>query len=164
MSHLGPLWTLVFSQAPNSFRTHYARLPTNLRNSFLPYALSCLPLVVSSLFAPIWFLPIVVPVNAYLLYGVAKAGDSALFSLDKVSAHFAVNMPLCAFVSCWGLALAALDRRAVMLHVVSIFCLLLMMACAPAFRFNLKRAERHIPLRASFVVLGIIASIAAFSG
>ena len=140
----------------------YDRAPELVRQSFIPFALASLPLVVTTACLPRLLAPLAMLLAIVLLYEVARFAESAMFAVGKLRSHLAVTMPLCGFVSAWGLALAMVGRPYAMLSVVGPFSLLLLLACAPAFRLREARTTRRIPLRYSFPVLAAIAWLASF--
>ncbi|RZI40362.1 hypothetical protein EGT07_23760 [Herbaspirillum sp. HC18] len=141
----------------------YSALPQAVRYSLLPVVIASLPLVVSSMFGAYWTIPIVIALTAVLLYFTALETDKFMFQLSKVRAHIAITMPLCGFISLWGIALALADRKGIMLGVVGPYSLLLLIACAPAYRWSQARKARRIPLHFSFPAIGAVVLAGSFA-
>jgi hypothetical protein len=135
----------------------YAALPLKVRDSALPFIITSIPLMLSSLAGAFLVMPIVIALTAFLLFQMTKTTDSYMFSLDKQQARLSITFPLCTFIAVWGITLAALGRKSMMNGVVGPYCLLLLIACAPAFRWNASRTTRRVPLWLSFSLAGLLA-------
>lgn len=135
----------------------YAALPSPVRNSALPFILTSMPLMLSSLAGAFMVMPVVVVLTAFLLFQMTKSTDTYMFSFDKQQARLSITFPLCTFISVWGILLAVLGRKSMMNGVVGPYCLLLLVACAPAFRWNALRTARRVPLWLSFSIAGALA-------
>lgn len=136
-------------------------LPLAARQSALPFIVASLPVVISSLLGAYVVMPLVVALTAYQLFLLTKRTDGFMFALTKMRSRVAITMPLCGFISAWGLALALLDRRSMMNGVVGPYCILILIACAPAFRWRAARTARYLPLWLSFSLAGALALAAA---
>lgn len=163
MSRPGLPWMHAFTQAADKAVQRFAALPAVWRESFLPLALASAPLLVGSAYAPSWMLPLLLVLTAVLLYQTAQTTERFMFQLDKVRAHLAITMPLCGFISVWGIALALAGRREVMLSVVGPYGLLLLLVCAPAYRLSQARTQRRVPLHYSFSAFACCALLASLS-
>lgn len=161
MSPLGLKLTRAISQASDQVVSRYERAPASVRQSFLPFALLSIPLLIGTALAPVWMAPLIEVLTMVLLYQVAESAESTMFAVDKIRAHLAVTMPMCGFISAWGIALALAGRPMLAFVVVGPYSLLLLLACAPAYRLSDARATRYIALRHSFPVLAALAFLAS---
>ena len=163
MLRLGRLWMRHISQLLDRGVQRYGTLPKAARQSFLPVVLASLPLTLGSTMGAYWTLPLVIVLTVALLYFTTLETDRFMFDLSKTRAHIAITMPMCGFISLWGIVLALMERREAMLGIVGPYSLLLLVACAPAFRWKQARVMRRIPLHYSFSIVGSIVLIGSFS-
>lgn len=141
----------------NSGQLRYGALPSHVRHSALPFVLTSMPITLSSLAGAYFVMPIVVALTAFLMFQITKGTDGYMFALDKMQARLSITFPLCTFIAVWGILLAALGRKSMMNGVIGPYCLLLLVACAPAFRWNSLRQKRRFPLWLSFSITGALA-------
>ncbi len=140
----------------------YAALPLAVRQSALPFLFVSLPLMMTSITGAFQLAPLVVLLSSYQLYLMTKFTDTYMFTLNKMAARLAVTFPLCTFISIWSMLLSLLSPDKKMLNgVVGPFCLLLLIACAPAYRWSETRTARRVPLWVSFSAAGSFAVIAS---
>lgn len=140
---------------------HNEALPLPLRQSALPFVVASLPVLASSVLGAYMVMPLVVALSAFLLYTMARSADSFLFTLSKQHARLAVTFPLCSFIAVWVILLTLIGRGAMVNGIVGPYCILLLVACAPAYRWRAGRTTRRIPLWLSFSVAGAVAVSAA---
>lgn len=141
----------------------YAGLPIALRQSFFPYFLISLPLVIASLFSIYHIMPFVVLGSAYLLYAVTVHTDTYIFCLTKMQSRIRITLPMVFFVSVWAIALAWFSRKEMMLGVVGPYVSLLMLCTAPAYRVFSTRTKRRVPLDVSFGLVTLISFLASLN-
>lgn len=141
----------------------YAALPLAARHSVLPFLLVSLPLVVLSLAGAYIVMPLVVGLTAYQLFLMTKSTDHYMFTLTPMQARLYVTFPLCMFVSAWIIGMSLLSSRTMTNAVVGPYVILLLIACAPAYRWNDERTKRRIPLWFSFSFAGTFAVIASLA-
>jgi hypothetical protein len=139
----------------------YDRLPLVMRQSALPFIIVSLPIVISSLLGAFIVMPLIVLLTAYQLYLLTLRTDEFMFSLSKFHARLGVTLPLCTFISVWAFAIALVSRKAMLNGVVGPYCVLLLVACAPAFRWKESRIARRLPAWVSFTTAGGIAFAAS---
>jgi hypothetical protein len=84
-----------------------------------------------------------------------------MFAIDKQRARLAVTFPLCSFIAVWVILLTLIGRGTIVNGVVGPYCILLLLACAPAYRWRAARTTRRIPLWLSFSAAGMFAVAAA---
>lgn len=135
----------------------YGSLPETVRQSALPFLLASIPMVISSALGAYFVMPLVVALTVVLIYKITQDTDSFMFGLSKKSALYKITTPLCAFISLWGLMLAFGGRHAMLNGVVGPYCLVLLLACAPAYRWNQERTNRRVSIRITFIIVGILA-------
>ena len=157
----GLAWTTLFIQrlelVTNRASDRYAALPLTLRESFLPFALACLPALLLSLVAPPWFMPLGVILTLYLVYEAGRSCEAPFFAFDRSQAHLRVMMPLYGFMPFWGLLLAANGSASLFLTAVCPLFLAIVYATSPALRYKLTRKRRRIPYPIGFsIVAGFI--------
>lgn len=140
---------------------HNEALPLAVRQSALPFVVASLPVLVSSVLGAYMVMPLVVTLSAILLYMMARSADSFLFTMSKQHARLAVTFPLCSFIAIWAILLTVIGRGAMVNSIVGPYCILLLVACAPAYRWRAARTTRRLPLWLSFSVAGAVAVAAA---
>ncbi len=160
MSPLGLRLTQGFTRAATSLQARYDGAPLAVRQSFLPFALASLPLVIGTTLGVALLIPVIALLSMVLLHQVATASEAMMFEVNKVRSHIAVTMPLCGFISAWGVGLAVAGRPAMMLSIVAPYSMLLLLSCAPAFRLRESRTKRRVPLKFSFPAIAAIAWLA----
>jgi hypothetical protein len=158
----GQQWMQRISQLFERGIERYNVLPQAVRYSLLPFVIASMPLLVSSMFGSKLIMPLVALLAVMLLYFTTLETDKFMFQVSRVRAHVAITTPLCSFISLWGIALASVDRKGMMLGIVGPYCLLLLIACAPAYRWKEARVTRRIPTRVSFSVMGAVVVFASF--
>ena len=136
---------------------HNEALPLAVRQSALPFTVASLPVLVSSVLGAYLVMPLVVALSAFLLYTMAHASDAFLFSMSKQRARLAVTFPLCSFIAVWVILLTLIGRGMMVNGIVGPYCILLLLACAPAYRFRSTRTTRYLPLWLSFTAAGALA-------
>ena len=160
----GLAWTTPFiqrlSRISDRASDRYAALPQTVRESFLPFALACLPALLLSLVAPPWFMPLGVILTLYLVYDAGRYCEAPFFALDRREAHIRVMMPLYGFMPLWGILLAFDAKAALFLSAVCPLFLAVIYAVSPALRYKLDRRRRRIPYTIGF---GIVAALVALS-
>lgn len=132
----------------------YAALPLPARESFLPFALACLPALLMSLAAPAWFMPLGVILTLYLVYDAGRYCEAPFFTLDRRQAHIRVVMPLYGFMPLWGILLALEAKAALFLTAVCPLFLAVIYAVSPALRNKLDRRQRRVPYAVGFSLIG----------
>lgn len=142
---------------------HNDALPEHVRHSALPFVVASLPVFIGSVAGAYIVMPLLLAVTSYLLYTMAKSTDEFMFSFDKQRARAAVTIPLCGFIAAWTLVLTAVGRTEMMNGVVGPFCILLLIACAPAYRWKAHRQARRVPLWISFLAAGSFSVLAALA-
>lgn len=145
----------------DSALARYAALPVKVKQSALPFALASLPILVSSLLGQYVVMPLVVALTAMLLYRITVITDKFMFTLSKGEALYSVTLPLCTFISVWGISLTLTGHYSMLNGVVGPYCLVLLFACAPAYRVNQLRTARRVPLPITFSIVGTLAVLAA---
>lgn len=141
----------------------YKTLPLALQQSFFPYVVTSLPLIIASLFSAYFLMPFIVLVTSYLLYMVTTHTDTYIFTLTKMQSRTRITIPMVFIISLWGLALAAFSRKEMMLGIVGPFIAILLLCTAPAYRMIASRDKRRIPLEVSFTILTIFAFLASLN-
>ena len=147
----------------DALQNKYSTLPVVLRQSFLPYFVISLPLVVASLFSIYHLMPFVMLGSAYLLYAVTVHTDTYIFTLTKMQSRVRITLPMVFFISVWAIALAFFSRKEMMLGVVGPYVSLLMVCTAPAYRIFSARQKRRIPLDVSFGTVTLISFLASLN-
>lgn len=140
---------------------HNEALPVSVRQSVFPFIVASLPVVASSVLDAYMILPLVVALSAFLLHTMTKSADLFLFAMSKQQARLAVTFPLCSFIALWVISLTLIGRGAMVNSVIGPYCILLLIACAPAYRWRAARTARRIPLWLSFSVAGTFSVVAA---
>lgn len=140
---------------------HYETLPGRVKQSALPCLLASGPMVISSLLGAYIVMPAVVILTVLLIYKLTTHTDGFMFEMTKADALYKVTMPLCSFISVWGISLAIMGRNSMLNGVVGPYCLVLLLACAPAYRWNQLRMKRRAPLGITFGVVGTLAVLAS---
>lgn len=140
---------------------HNEALPLSVRQSALPFTVASLPVLASSVLGAYMVMPLVVALSAFLLYTMTKSADSFLFTMSKQRARLAVTFPLCSFIAVWVILLTIIGRGPMVNGIVGPYCILLLLACAPAYRWRAERTTRRIPLWLSFSATGAFAVVAA---
>lgn len=146
-----------------SGQQRYSALPLAVRHSALPFLIVSLPLVVLTLAGASIVLPLVVALSAYQMFLMTKSTDAYMFSLTPMHARLYVTFPLCMFISAWTIGMSLLSSRTLTNAVVGPYVILLLIACAPAYRWNDARSARRIPLWLSFSIAGSFAVIASLA-
>lgn len=141
---------------------HYANLTPKIRNSALPYILASLPIVIMSITGSIIVMPLVILMSVVLIFYIAQDMDQMIFSFTKQQARKAITIPLTAFICAWGITLVLLSEGRMMNSVVGPYCGVLLVACAPAYRWNINTAKRRVPLALSLSLTGLVAVAASF--
>ena len=154
MSRRGRQWMQDISSAANRPCAWCTEVVPELALVLMIFA--SLPVVLGTLFMPLVLSPAVVLLSEGLLYIATKKADPMIFGMSRLSAYASITMPLCGFISLWGLGLAAVGRKPVMLGVVGPYALLMLLACAPAWRWQRERMSRRVPLKYSFPIVGAI--------
>jgi hypothetical protein len=131
--------------------------------SSAPFIVASLPAFICSLANANIIMPLICGVTAYQLFLKTQQTDPIFFQMTKTRARLAVTYPLCLFITIWGIALAMLGHKQMMNGIVGPFCIMLLIACAPAYRWKPSRTERRVPLWISFSIAGLIAVTAAFA-
>ena len=140
---------------------HNEALPVSVRQTALPFIIASVPVLVSSVLGAYMVMPLVVALSAFLLYTMTKSADAFLFTMSKQRARLAVTFPLCSFIAVWVILLTLIGRGPMVNGVVGPYCILLLLACAPAYRFRATRTTRRVPLSLSFSAAGVLAVSAA---
>lgn len=138
-------------------------LPAAMRGSAAPFILATLPVLVCSILGAFIVMPIVVALTAYQLFLLVKVTDPLLFTLDKKQSRLRVTFPMCTYIALWGIFLAMMGRSHMLNGIVGPFCILLLIACAPAYRWNALRTARRFDTRWTFSITGAIAVAAALA-
>ncbi|WP_395398708.1 hypothetical protein ACHMW6_00140 (plasmid) [Pseudoduganella sp. UC29_106] len=147
----------------NKVLDRYQQLPKVVRYGALPHLVISLPMLIGSLLAAYYVMPVAVLLSAYLLYSQAKQSDEVVFQMSKNEARLAVTFPLCSFVSAWVIVLSAQGNAQMLNGIVGPYCLMLLIACAPAFRWKHERTARRFPLAVTFSITAAIALAASLS-
>ncbi|MGK5033188.1 hypothetical protein [Janthinobacterium sp. MDT1-19] len=142
--------------------TRYARLPQKIRQSVFPFVLASLPIVVSSVLGMYIVMPIVVVMSTGLILLLTNETDAAFFEMSKTDARKFITLPLCGFIGVWGILLVLMGRGSMMNGVVGPYCVVLLVACAPAYRWKAAQVKRYVPLWLSFGFAGVLAVSASF--
>jgi len=141
----------------------YNVLPVWLRQSFFPFFLISVPIVIASLFSVYVIMPFVILASAYLLYEAALHTDKFIFSLTKMESRTRITIPMVFFISVWAIALAWFSRKEMMLGVVGPYVSLLLLCTAPAYRFSAKRDKRWCRLDVSFGLVTLFSFLASLN-
>jgi hypothetical protein len=137
------------------------KLPEKLKNSVAPFVIATIPLFIFSLFGIFFLMPVVVALTAIVVYFLVQRMDEILFSFDPQKARMAVTIPLCTFISIWAFTLAIVGRGKMLNGIVGPYCLILLIACAPSYRWKSNRKKRLVPTIISMSLAGILSFIAA---
>ena len=143
------------------FLQRYANMPTHVKYSALPFLIASIPMLISSVLGAYIVMPLVVLLTVLLIFRITESTDSFMFEMSMATALYSISFPLCTFISIWGLTLAYCGRNSMLNGVVGPYCLVLLLACAPAFRWNQLRKTRRVPLRITFLVVGTLAVLAS---
>lgn len=136
---------------------YYGTLSQSLRNSALPYILASIPIVILSITGTIIVMPLIILMSTVLIFYIAHGMDEVVFLFTKHEARKAITIPLTLFISAWGITLVILAKGHMMNGVVGPYCAVLLVACAPAYRWNVNRTTRRLPLWLSLSATGILA-------
>jgi hypothetical protein len=138
----------------DKLQTRYQKLPEASRHSLLPWVLISVPVVLNSLAGSLLVMPLMVLLSSYMLYLSTEKTESYIFNLSKMQCRVGITIPLCIFISLWGISLAYLGKKEMMLGIVGPYSALLLLCAAPAYRWNSKRTARRVPLKISFMITG----------
>lgn len=135
----------------------YGKLAPLFRNSVLPYVLASVPVFVMSVTGSTLVMPLVIFMSTVLIFYIAHDMDAVIFSLTKQESRKAITIPLSMFICIWGIVMVIIGKGQIMNGVVGPYCAVLLVACAPAYRWKATRLERRIPLWISMSLAGMLA-------
>ncbi len=146
----------AISDLLNKLLAHYQKLPEATRHSLLPWVIISMPVVLDSLVGSLLVMPLMLILSSYMLYLSTEKTEKYIFTLSKMQCRIGITIPLCTFISLWGICLATLGRKEMMLGIVGPYSILLLLCAAPAYRWRAARTTRRIPLKISFTITSIV--------
>lgn len=151
MSHLGNALLLALINTQSKALAWLNRVQEVCGNSFIPYALISLPLVLVTVMDWMFLVPLVLFLGLSVLFEFSKSNDSSLFEVVQPDSHWRFITPMCIFVSVWGILMFWLGSLRT-INVVTTYVLLLMYLMLPVVRFRkvAKRKERFLPFNKIF--------------
>lgn len=135
----------------------YGKLTPLFRNSVLPYVLASGPVFVMSVTGSMLIMPLVMLMSSVLIFYIAQDMDPVIFAMTKQQSRKAITIPLSMFICIWGIIMMVVGKGQLMNGVVGPYCAVLLVACAPAYRWKATRLERRIPLWISMSLAGVLA-------
>lgn len=152
----------IFAQL-DKLQAHYNALPQPMRQSILPWVITSIPVIISSLFSAYQAMPVIIAITVYLLYLVTNHTDTFIFNLTAKEARARITMPLVTLIPAWGVLAAFLSRKEMVLGIIGPFAGVLLLCAAPAYRLKMTRMKRYVPLELSFGLVGIFLVIASLN-
>jgi hypothetical protein len=130
---------------------------SGLRQSLLPHAIACAPLIVTSVLAPPWLSWAMALPSLLALFHVADALEPALFDVPLERGFLAYALPLNALLFFWGVGVSLAGRPGDIATTVFPYAAVLWVTIAPAVRRNRSVRARRWPLRWTFVAVASVA-------
>lgn len=152
----------IFAQL-DKLQAHYNALPEKMRQSILPWLITSIPVIVSSLFSVYQAMPVILSITVYLLYLVTNYTDTFIFNLTAKEARARITIPLVTFIPLWGVLAAFLSRKEMVLGIIGPFAAVLLLCAAPAYRLKMTRMKRYVPLELSFGLVGVFLVVASLN-